>query len=462
LDKGNFEEDKTVHWKITSLWGGKKVELRETPRAITPFGGLVVFFEFLRQIGYSEAVRQHLPFRLNSPNAIDPVETFSAFLFSVLTGARRFAHTSWLRADRALHKLLGIHRFPGDDTIRNLFKRFGQGECQRFFSGLWNWQLERLPECDAGYSLDLDSTVFERYGRQQQGALRGHNPRKHGRPSHHPLIAVLAEAHFLLHGWLRSGNCGSARGAVEFLKEALALLPKKHAVRVVRADSGFFDQQLLGFLEQRELRYIVVAKMTPWLKREAARVTQWRALDEHYAVGEFSLQLFGWLCARRFVVIREQLRAERPSLGRKLFDIPGYTFRLFVTNLTLPPEEIWRDYNRRADMENRIAELKYDLAADDFCLREFFATEAAFRSILLVFNLLVEFQRACQFTTYRQPATLRTQIFLCGALLGHAGRRLVLHMSASWGGLQQRIPLLEKILTYDFSTSLKFNPQTQT
>jgi hypothetical protein len=427
-----------VHWKITSLWGGKKVELRETPRAVTPFGGLVVFFEFLRQVGYGQAVRQHLPFRLTSPNAIDPVETFTAFLLSVVAGARRFAH-----------------------TIRNLFKRFGQGQCQRFFSGLWNWQLQRLPECSCGYSLDLDSTVFERYGRQQ-GALRGPNPRKHGRPSHHPLVAVLAEAHFLLHGWLRSGNCGSARGAVEFLKEALALLPEQHAIRVVRADSGFFDQQLLGFLEQRGLAYIVVARLTRWLKREAARVTQWRALDEHYAVGEFSLQLLGWLRPRRFVVIREQLRAERASLGRKLLDVPGYTFRVFVTNRALPPEEIWRDYNRRADMENRIAELKHDLAADDFCLREFFATEAAFRSILLLFNLLGEFQRACRFTSYRQPATLRAQVFLCGALLGRAGRRLVLHLSTSWGGLQQRIPLLENVLTYGAPTSPKFNPQTAT
>jgi hypothetical protein len=366
-----------------------------------------------------------------------------------------------LRADVALHELLGITRFPVDDTIRNLFKRFGQGQCQRFFSGLWNWQLERLPECSCGYSLDLDSTVFERYGRQQ-GALRGPNPRKHGRPSHHPLVAVLAEAHFLLHGWLRSGNCGSARGAVEFLKEALALLPEKHAIRVVRADAGFFDQQLLGFLEQRGLSYIIVARLTRWLKREAARVTQWRALDEHYAVGEFSLQLLGWDRPRRFVVIREQLRAERASLGRKLLDVPGYTFRVFVTNFALPPEEIWRDYNRRADMENRIAELKHDLAADDFCLREFFATEAAFRSILLLFNLLGEFQRACRFTRYRQPATLRAQVFLCGALLGRAGRRLVLHLSTSWGGLQQRIPLLENVLTYGLPTSPKFNPQTQT
>ena len=137
------------------------------------------------------------------------------------------------------------------------------------------------------------------------------------------------------------------------------------------------------------------------------------------------MQLFGWDRPRRFVVIREQLRAERPSLGRKLLEVPGYTFRLFVTNLALPPEEIWRDYNHRSDMENRIAELKHDLAADDFCLQEFFATEAAFRSILLLFNLLGEFQRAAGMATYRQPATLRTQVFLCGALLGRAGHSTV-------------------------------------
>ncbi len=454
LDRRNAEEDKTVHTQITALWGGTKVELRETRRAVTPFGGLVVFFEFLRRVGYLEAVSEHLPFALSSPNTIDPVHTFTAFLLSVLAGARRFAHASLLRADAALHQVLGMKRFPTDDTIRNLFKRFGQGQCQRFFSGLWNWQLARLPECSAGYSLDLDSTVLERYGRQQ-GALRGPNPRKHGRPSHHPLVAVLAEAHFLLHGWLRSGNCGTARGVVEFLKEALALLPGNHSLRVVRADAGFFDQQLLGFLEQRGLHYVMVARLTRWLKREAARIPQWRALDEHYAVGEFSLQLYGWDRPRRFVVIREQLRAERASLGRKLFEVPGYTFRVFVTNLALPPELIWRDYNRRADMENRIAELKHDLAADDFCLHEFFATEAAFRSILLLFNLLGEFQRASRLTPYRRPATLRAQVFLGGALLGRAGHRLVLHLSTAWGGLHKRKPLLENILFYANPTSPK-------
>ena len=107
--------------------------------------------------------------------------------------------------------------------------------------------MQRLPQRPEGYTLDLDSTVFERYG-NQEGSLKGHNPRKHGRPSHHPLLAVLGEAHFLLHGWLRSGNCGTARGAEEFLKEALALWGQRQKIRLLRADSGFFEDKLLSLL----------------------------------------------------------------------------------------------------------------------------------------------------------------------------------------------------------------------
>jgi len=39
---------------------------------------------------------------------------------------------------------------------------------------------------------------------------------------------------------------------------------------------------------------------------------------------------------------------------------------------------------------------------------------------------------------------------------------LVLHLSASWGGLQRRIPLLENVLAYDLSTSPKLNPEAAT
>jgi len=447
-----------VQREITTLWGKMKVVLRETARAVTPFGGLSVFIAFLQKIGYSRQVSEHLPVYLKSPNAIDPAQTYTAFLISVVAGARRFAHTSLLRADRALHALLGLKRFPTDGTIRNLFKRCSQGMVVRLYEPLWAWQVRRLPKRAKGYSLDLDSTVFERYG-EQEGVKKGYNPRKPGRGSHHPLLAVLGEAYFILHGWLRSGNTTAGRGVVEFLKEALAKLESREWIRVVRADSGFFAQELLNYLEEIQRPYIVVARLTSWLKREAARVREWRALDASYAVGEFHLQLFGWDQARRFVVVREQLQETKRSPGRKLFEVPGYTFRVFVTNLPDPPEEIWRDYNQRACIEQRIEELKSDLAADAFCLQEFFATEAAFLGILMLFNLLGEFQRASGMTGYRQPASLRVQVFLCGAILGHAGHRPVLHLSGAWGGLAQRNALFDKLLLYEIPTSRKLELQ---
>jgi hypothetical protein len=45
-----------------------------------------------------------------------------------------------------LHALLGITRFPTDDTIRNLFRRFGMGEVHPLYGPLTEWQMERLPQ----------------------------------------------------------------------------------------------------------------------------------------------------------------------------------------------------------------------------------------------------------------------------------------------------------------------------
>ena len=107
-------------------------------------------------------------------------------------------------------------------------------------------------------------------------------------------------------------------------------------------------------------------------------------------------------------------------------------------------------------------QVKHDLGADGFCLKQFFATEAAFRAILLLFNLLVEFQRAADLPRYREPATIRTQVLTCGAILGRAGRRLVLHLSQSWGGLKARDSLLDSILRWQIPTSPKLDPLVAT
>lgn len=97
------------------------------------------------------------------------------------------------------------------------------------------------------------------------------------------MVAMLAESPFILHGWFRGGNYGSARGVVEFMKEALVLAPATLKVRWVRADSGFFADRLLSFPESRQSPYVVLAPLPGEVKRRCADLpdSAWTKLDEN-------------------------------------------------------------------------------------------------------------------------------------------------------------------------------------
>ncbi len=432
--------------------------LCETSRAVTPFGGMAVLIELIGRMGLLEAVRERLPFSYRSNHSSQPEHILLAFWLGVVAGARRFAHMQMLRCDRALQELCGVKRFPTDDTVRNFFGRFGPGEIAAFFPSLWCWLLQQQPARRC--LLDLDSTILQRFG-AQEGAVRGYNPtRRHGR-SHRPLLAFVSEPVLVLHGWLRAGNAADNRGAVEFLTEALQTVPSTWTIEGVRADSAFFDQKLLDFLEDQKLRYTIVVRRKESIQRQVHGVTEWTAVDARTAVSEFTWQMPSWSRARRFVVVR--LRLPDPKEVR-LLAVPGYEFRVFVTNRSESPEWLWRHYDQRAAIEPRFSELKEDLAADDFCLRKFFPTEAAFLSVLFVFNLLSVLQSldAKPGAVQHRPATLRQSLLVCGAIAGRSGHKFVLYLSSAWGGLQTRKPLLDKIRNAVFPTSPKFESSPPT
>ena len=397
------------------------------------------------EIGFYQRLAQAMPFSYASPNAIPLADTLCAFLVSVIMGASRFAHCDWLRFDSALHSMLGIVRFPGNDAILRFFGRFTQPYIEAFFRPLSKWLVSLLTPPAEGFSLDLDSTIFNREG-HQEGAAKGYNPRRPGRRSHHPLLAALAEAPFILHAWLRSGNTASGRGAIAFLQEALAQLPSGWRIRTVRADSGFFDQALLAYLEACGLPYLIVARMTKQVKGQLVNsAIHWREIDQGYAVGSFTAKLQGWQDTRRFIVVRETEREDKDAVGRRLIDVPGYTYRIWVTNRSEATETLWRDYNQRATIEQRIEELKNDMHADGFCAKKFYTTEAAFLCTILAYNLLSLYQaHVTAKEGWRKPSTLRAAVFVCGAILGRAGRKLVLRLSKSGGGLAKHRALIDK------------------
>ncbi|WP_375605130.1 hypothetical protein [Flavobacterium davisii] len=61
--------------------------------------------------------------------------------------------------------------------------------------------------------------------------------------------------------WLRSGDSSSANNFVGFLEDTMSNFGTKK-VGLVRLDSGFFQKDILDYLEQKALNYIVAVRFT--------------------------------------------------------------------------------------------------------------------------------------------------------------------------------------------------------
>jgi hypothetical protein len=433
-----------MHDFSTAFSPADRLHVTYTTKPVSGWGGLIAVVRYADRLGLRGLLAQALPDGRTSPNQVPVVDIVLAFLTSVLTGARRFAHVERLRADAVVRAILGVARLPSAMTVTRYFGGFVRSQVEHLAAVLGAFTLARLTAPPLGAVLDLDSTVFERYG-HQEGSLKGHNPRKHGRPSHHPLLAMLAEAKVVLHAWLRSGNTGSARGVEAFLTEALAGLPAGFRLYAVRADSGFFVARFLDALERRALPYAIAVRMNPLVHRTVAGLRTWTAFGPGLEVSETRYEAHGWRQPRRLVVVREELRERPEARGRRLFEVPGYTFHTLVTSLALPAADVWRFYNGRAESENRLKELKEDFGADGFCLQSFDGTEAAFRLICFLYNLVAGFKHQALQNDAPRLSTVRTQLFVRGAILGADGHRRVLRLGLRGRWRDQFAALLARI-----------------
>ena len=354
--------------------------------------------------------------------------------------------------------MFGLKRFCAPSTYTRFFQGFTRQMREDVLFDLGRWVLGLLPALEQGYTLDLDSTVLERFG-EQEGVLPGYNPRRHGRPTHHPLLAGLAEAKWILHGWLRAGNVGSANNVRAFMDECLALLDGLAALRLVRADSGFFDGKFLDFLEEKELPYLMKARMTRNVKLAALGIGGWSRVGKGIEVAEARIRLLGWRCERRLVVIRQEVAAkETKALGKKRFECQGYLFQAIVTSKAIEEMDamtVYRTYNGRAEFEKRIKELKSGCGLEGFCMDSFTATECVLRTLCLVHNLVQQFQDRIGLRPAAAPKkegkrhmleTLRHNLFTCAAILGRSGRQKVLRLSSTDAWLSRFHAALTRLL----------------
>jgi hypothetical protein len=382
-------------------------------RKVSAWGGMKLMKDLVDRSGIKKRLAG-LPLpQPGSNRGYDPVAIIESFWTSVWIGASRFCHSEYLRYDPVLREIFGWKAVPSQSTFSRFFHKFSWKRNDAIFPVIQRWFFEQLSFDNM--TLDLDSSVVTRYG-VQEGARVGYNPHKPGRPSHHPLIAFMAEMRMVVNAWMRPGNTVSLSNVRNFLDETFGVLANKK-VGLVRADSGFFSEDFMRYCEGRALNYIVAVKFYAPIRSELYHRQQWVRVADGIEMAEWEYRLPGWSHPRRMIAVRKNVERRPKASGKLLlFDMEEqhYRYSVFVTNLDLPMVQIWNLYRDRADAENRIKELKYDFGIDSFCLSTFFATEAAFRFIMVAYNLISLFRQIV--LRQKNQSTLNNLRFKCFAL----------------------------------------------
>jgi hypothetical protein len=451
MKKASMASDEAAHQTvplvIETATGLRSIQMGFTNQRLSAHGGLALMSSFLAKIGWRRQLAAVLPHRPTSPNAYIPVDIALGFMGGVLTGADKFSRVGQLCGDPVLPEVLGIEAVASQPTLTRFFGRFSRASNQSF-GALYRFLLGRLPSHAGGYTLDLDSTAIVHEDGHQEGVRVGYTPRG-PKPSHHPLVAALAEPKLVCGFWLRSGNTAALSNALHFVDETLAQLPAQVQIGLVRADSGFFCTQLLEDLERRGLDYILVARLRQDLKalcrhgEEAWTATDVRGLE----VQEVDASPLHGPARRRLLIIRQRI-AERPQAGGKtLLEVPGYRFQALCTSLprSWSPLAVWRRYNGRADIENRIKELAHQFGLKSFCCRSFWGTEAACHLAVLAYNLCVLFQRDLGLLQKVELATLRFRLFTRAAVFSRPAGRPTLKFAIPKPQRDWWLSLLEKL-----------------
>jgi hypothetical protein len=276
--------------------------------------------------------------------------------------------------------------------------------------------------------LDLDATDIPLYGHQPERFFHGY----YDSYCYLPLYIFAGDQ--LLCARLRPANQDAAAGSVDEVKRIVAQLRRSwpEVKIVLRADSGFCREELMGCCEANKIDYLFgLARNQRLRKIIGKQLHQAQLLQQStgkaarvFAEFDYSTRK-SWSRSRRVVAKAEHLdKGENP--------------RFVVTTL---PAEQWaaqdlyeKFYCARGEMENRIKE-QMCLFADRLSTDEMKANQLRLYFSALAYTLMEALRRLALTGTEwaeAQVDTIRLKLFKIGAIVRISVRRIMLQFNSAY------------------------------
>jgi hypothetical protein len=404
--------------------------------------GIALLATLAERLGIERLVERCVRLRRDRPGAQNAGRKVMALVYAMLLGADSIDDCGLLRAGRT-RRLLGGW-LPAPSTLGTFLRAFTFGHVRQL-DRVFGAALGRAWAAGAGPGsgrlvVDVDSFVGEVHGYRKQGAAFGYT-RKRG---YHPLLASRAETGEVLHVRLRKGSANSARGVLRFVCELIARVERGGAtgIRLLRADSGFWNKRLIARLEQAGWQYSISVRLRPSVKDaiEAISESDWRRLEDYPDDGEAQIAetILG---SRRLVVRRTRLVGTQAELW------PDWRHFAFLTNRTEALDVVEAEHRQHAVVELAIRDLK-DQALQHFPSGHFNANAAWTVIACLAHNLLRWTSLiGLPGQTVRSARTLRRRLLQLPGRLTRSARQWTLHLPARWPWQHDFIRALARIRT---------------
>jgi len=420
-------------------YGAQKVQVKFNSNRLTHFGGVYLFHLFLKQIGWRHLIGRTI--RLDQRNSRYTIaEEIFSLLYPIVLGLSRIEISKMLGNNGVFKMLIGLSGFPNPTTLRRFLIR-GSDELLpqlvRLHDRLRKYFIDQIvPE--KKLLVDMDSTVCTLYG-DQEGAMKGYNPRQRGRKSYHPLFCFESNSGTSLLGTLRHGNAYTSTGAVEYLEQFFLMFPKDDYTVRFRGDSGFYSKEIISLLSGNHVEFVIIADMTRPLKSLVTSLKYHPAIgtDSRYNFAETTYKPTEWDKSYRYCIIRKKLAPEESDQAT-LFTVNAYSYSAIVTNMTMTPANIWKFYSGRVQCERDIRSLKEDYYLGNIQTHTFNANALYLEILLWSYDLVKWFQRLClpEGDHRKTLATLRQELLLMPGSFAQHGSKQILRFPRN--ALQQK------------------------
>lgn len=410
----------------------KKITVDATGINLTSQAGLVSTSKFLEKIKMTKMVKDCTSVIRGNNASYQFHDIIEYCVLGIIGGGRSLDGLGEIWKDHALRKMLSWASVPDRTTISRLLESLTFEE----LIGMENlvhtmrrkiWDEYFLPNRNTTdpIIIDVDSTVKTSYG-NQEGSEKGFNSSKKGASSFHPQLAFCAETKEILQAWYRCGSAYTSNGIVDFMAQLTVQLPAAEKF-YFRADSGYFSNDLLSFLEDDDYGYLIKVKMknlTSMLENQ-----DWSDIEnqEGWQETTFEYGCKTWDTKRTFKAVRVEIPEENPN--EILLSIKRYSYFCYVTtDLHLTPWEVHKKYGERATCETWIEESKNQVALANIKMNSFEGSSILFQCSVIAYNTfrymgLVSGNKKLQ---QWEPATIRTYLIRTAGKLLTGSRQFTL------------------------------------